>query len=92
MRGRGDRRLGVHRLRRDDAEVARRDPGGVARPARTTDDVAGAGEPQAVAVHCRHVQLVEVERPDLDVVEQRQVRREQRPHRPTPHDADPHSE
>ena len=34
VRGRRDRRLGVHRLRRDDAEVARRELGGVARRAR----------------------------------------------------------
>ena len=56
------------------------------------DDVSGAGEPQAAAVDRGDVQLVEVERPDLDVVEQRQVRREQRPDRPATHDRNPHSE
>ena len=44
------------------------------------------------AANSDHVQLVQVERPDLDVVEQRQVRREQRPDRPAADDRDPHSE
>jgi hypothetical protein len=56
------------------------------------DDLAGAGEPQAVAVDRRDVELVEDERPDLDVVERGEVRREQRADRPTPNDADLHSE
>jgi len=56
------------------------------------DDLAGAREPQAVAVDRRDVELVEVERPDLDVVEQREVRRKQRPHGTASNDRDPHSE
>src|SRR6266550_4951932 len=55
-----------------------------------THDVDGAGEPKASAVDRGRVQLVQVECPDLDVVEQRQVRREQRPHRPTAHNRNPH--
>ena len=38
------------------------------------------------------VELVEVERPHLDVVEQREVRREERADRTASDDADPHSE
>ena len=38
------------------------------------------------------VELVEVERPDLDVVEQREVRREQRADRAAADDRNPHSE
>ena len=87
-----DRRLGVHGLRRDDAEVARGQLGGVARRAGPADDVPGAREPQAAAVDRGDMELVQVERPHLDAVEQGEVRREQRPNRPTAHDRDPHSE
>ena len=45
-----DRSLGVHRLRRDDAEVARRELRRVGRRAQPADDVARAGEPQPVRV------------------------------------------
>ena len=65
-----DRRLGVHGLRRDDAEVARGQLGGVARRAGPADDVPGAREPQAAAVDRRDMELVQVERPHLDAVEQ----------------------
>jgi hypothetical protein len=92
VRRRRDRGFRVHRLRRHDAEVARRQLGGVARRAGVPDDVVRPREPQAVALDRVHVRLREVVRPDLDVVEQRQVRREQRPHRPASHDRDPHSE
>jgi 2-dehydropantoate 2-reductase len=54
--------------------------------------IRGTTFPAGKIVEPGHVQLVEVERPDLDVVEQRQVGREQRPDRPAPDHADPHSE
>jgi hypothetical protein len=57
-----------------------------------THDLSCAREPQAGAVDRGDVQLVQVERPDLDVVEQREVGREQRPDRATAHDCNPHSE
>ena len=60
--------------------------------ARTSaDDVAGAGEPEAVRVDRVDVLPREVVGPDLDVVELRQVRREQRADRAAADDADPHA-
>ena len=88
VRGRRDRRLGVHRLGGDDAEVALRELGCIARRAQPSDHLARAGQPQAVAVDRVDVRLREVVRPDLDVVERRQVRREQRPHRAAADDTD----
>ena len=90
VRGRGDRRLGVHRLRRDDAELARRQLCRVARRMQPGVHLAGAREPQAVRVDRGDVRRGEVERPHLDVVERREVGREQRADCPAADDADPH--
>ena len=60
----------------------------VARSA--ADDVACAGEPQPVRVDRVDVGPVEVVGPDLDVVEPREVRREQRPDGAAADDRDPH--
>ena len=54
------------------------------------DELAGARDPQPVLVDRRDVRLVQVVGPDLDVVELRERRREQRPDRPAADDADPH--
>ena len=54
-------------------------------------DLARAGEPQPVAVDRVDVRAVEVVRPDLDVVEPGQVRREQRPDGAAADDAHPHA-
>ena len=63
----------------------------VGRRAHPPDDVAGAGEPQAVRVDRVDVLAREVVRPDLDVVELREVRREERPDGAAADDADPHA-
>ena len=73
-------RLGVHRLRRDDPEVAWRELGGVRRRAQPPDDLARARQPQPVRVDRVDVRAVEVVRPDLDVLELREVA----PRRATP--------
>src|SRR5262249_53728109 len=75
-----------------DPEVARRQLGGVRRRARVPDDRAGTREPQPVRVDRLDVLAREVVRPDLDVVELRQVRCEQRPDRAASDDADPHED
>ena len=62
----------------------------VGRRANVRGDLAGPREPQAVGVDRVHVRLREVVRPDLDILELREVRREQRSHRTASHDADPH--
>ncbi len=62
---------------------------GVRRRANFSDNVPGAGEPEPVRVDRVDVLLREVVGPDLDVVELRQVRREQRPDRAAADDADP---
>jgi hypothetical protein len=90
VRGRGDRRGGVHRLRRDDAEVARGQRGRVARCTQAADELAGAGDPQAALVDGVDVLGGEVVRPDLDVVELCQARGEERADRAATDDADPH--
>ena len=90
VRGGRDRALRVHRLRRDDAEVARRKRRGVRGRREPADDVARPGEPQPVRVDRVDVRLRDVVRPDLDVVELREVRREQRPDCSAADDADPH--
>src|SRR4029077_17493726 len=90
--GRGDRGVGVHRLGGDDAEVATRDLAGVGRRAHRAADLAGAGQPEAVAVDRLDVVAREVVGPDLDVVEGAEVRGEQRPDSAAADDADPHQE
>ena len=90
VRGRGDRRTGVHGLRRDDPELAGRDRARVARRVRPPGDLARADEPEPVTRDRVDVRLVEVERPHLDVVERREVCREQRPHGTAADHADPH--
>ena len=62
----------------------------VGRRANVRGDLAGPREPQAVRVDRVHVRLREVVRPDLDILELCEVRREQRSHRTASHDADPH--
>ena len=57
---------------------------------RAPDDVARARQPEAVRVDRVDVRLRDVVGPDLDVVELREVRREERAHRPAADDADPH--
>src|SRR6266576_181606 len=64
--------------------------GGVRRRAELADDLARSGEAQPVLVHRRDVLPVEIERPDLDVVELRKVRREQRPDCSAADDRHPH--
>jgi hypothetical protein len=88
--GRRDRGRSVHRLGRDDAEVTGRQCGGVRHRARPADDVARAAQAQPVAVNRVDVVLREVVRPHLEVLERRQIRREERPDRAAAHDADPH--
>ena len=92
MRRGGDRSVGVHRLRGDDPEVARRERRRVARRLQPRVHLAGAGEPEAVRVDRVDVRLEEVERPDLDVVERREVGREERPDGAAADDADPHAD
>ena len=81
---------GVHRLRRDDPEVARRQLGGVRRRADwpTTSPAPESRSPSRV--DRVDVLAREVVGPDLDVVELREVRREQRPDGAAADDADPH--
>jgi hypothetical protein len=80
----------VHALRRDDSEVAGWQFGGVRRRAELADDLACSGEAQPVLVDRRDVLAVEIEGPDLDVVELGEVRREQRPDRTAADDRHPH--
>ncbi len=54
------------------------------------EHVAGAGEPQPVRVDRVDVRLRRVVRPDLDVVELREIRREQRADCAAADDTDPH--
>ena len=82
----------VHRLGRDDAEVTRRQRGGVARRTKAGVDAAGAREREPVALDRVDVSLVEVERPHLDVVEGRQVGGEQRADGAAADNADSHGE
>ena len=89
-RGRRDRAVGVHRLRRDDSEVAPWHLGGFGGRADTPDHVPRPGQAKPVGVDRVDVRPVEVVRPHLDVREQREIGREQRPHRATTDDADPH--
>ena len=91
VRRRGDRGLRVHRLRRDDPEVARGQVARVRRSARVPDDLARAREPQPRAVDRVDMRLVEVVGPDLDVVEAGEVRGEERADRAAADDADPHA-
>ena len=64
---------------------------GVRRRPHAPDDLARPGEPEPVRVDRVDVRAVEVVRPHLDVVELREVRREQRADGAAPDDADPHS-
>jgi hypothetical protein len=89
-RSRLDRGLGVHGLRRDDAEVAGGQLFRIAGRVDGADDVFGAREPKAAAVDGVDVLAREVVGPDLDIVQSSEVRREQRADRPAPDDADPH--
>ncbi len=90
VRRRADRGLGVHRLRRDDAEVARGQLLCVGRRAQAPDDVTCARQTEAVRVDRVDVVARGVERPHLDVLELRQIRGEQRADGATTDDADPH--
>ena len=90
VRRRRQRRARVHALRRDDPVVAGRQLGGVGGRPDAADQLGGAGEAQAALVDRSDVTLVEVVGPDLDVVELREVRREQRPDRAAANHADPH--
>ena len=63
---------------------------GVGRRAQPAEHLAGAGEPQPVRVDRVDVLARRVVRPDLDVVELREIRREQRADRAAADDADPH--
>jgi hypothetical protein len=90
MRGRADRRLGVHRLRRDDAEVAGGKLLRIGRRPQAADELACTGETEPVRVDRVDVRARSIERPDLDVLELRQVRGEQRADCPAADDADPH--
>ena len=92
VRGRGDRRTRVHGLRRDDPELAGRDRARVARRVRPPGDLARADEPEPVTRDRVDVRLVEVERPHLDVVQRREVCREQRPDGTAADHADPHGD
>jgi hypothetical protein len=65
-------------------------PSRIARRLQAGVDIAGAGEPQPVAVDRVDVRLEEVECPHLDVVEGGEVRREQRADRSAADDADSH--
>src|SRR5690242_2804786 len=78
MCGRADRGARVHALRGDDAVVARRELGRVGGRPEPCRELAGPGEPEAALVDRAHVRAVEVVRPDLDLVELREVRREER--------------
>ena len=90
VRRRLDRRAGVHRLRRDDAEVARGKLVGVGRRREPAEHLAGAGEPQSVRVDRVDVLARRVVGPDLDVVELREIRGEERADRAAADDADSH--
>ena len=85
--------VGVHRLRRDDPEVARRQLGGVGRRARTRPTTSPAPTSRRpsrlIASTCACASVV---RPHLDVVERREVRREQRADRAAADDTDSHSQ
>ena len=80
----------MHRLRRDDPEVAFRQLARVGGPPQATDDVAGTAQAEPLAVDRVDVVLREVVGPDLDVVELGQVRGEERPDRAATHHTNPH--
>ncbi len=63
---------------------------GVRGRPRVADHLPGAREPEPARVDRVHVVLRQVVRPHLDVVEQREIRREERPDGPAADDADPH--
>src|SRR5205807_9065970 len=71
-RRRLDCRRRVHRLRRDDAELALRKLLRVTRCSQSTDHVARAAEPEAALVDRLDVLLRLVVRPHLDVVQLRE--------------------
>jgi hypothetical protein len=77
VRDLGDGSAGVHALRGDDPEVTGRHVAGVARRPRPSDHLTGAAQPQAPVVDRLHVLVPHVDCPDLDVVELREVGREQ---------------
>ena len=64
----------------------------VARRVRPPGDLARADEPEPVTRDRVDVRLVEVERPHLDVVQRREVCREQRPDGTAADHADPHGD
>src|SRR6185295_4669642 len=90
VRGGGNRTLRVHGLRRDDAEVALRQCRGIRSRREASEDVAGPGETETLRVDRVDVGLRDVVGPDLDVVELREIGREQRADRTASHHADPH--
>jgi hypothetical protein len=90
VRGGRDRRLGVHRLGRDDPEATSRKLRGIRGGAHGPGDLACPRQPQAVSIDRLDVRAIEVEGPDLDVVELREVRREERAHCSASDDADLH--
>ena len=91
VRGRRHRRVGVHALDRDDAEVAGRELVRVARRAQVPDQIADTREPEPMLVDRVDVVSSEVVCPDLDVVELRQMRREEASYRATTDYADAHA-
>src|SRR5262249_41866440 len=84
-----DRALRMHRLRRDDPELARRDRGRIGRRARVADDVAGTRQTRAVGVDRVDVLAREVVAPDLDLFEPGKIGGEKRTDRSAGDDADP---
>ena len=92
VRGLADRRLRVHRLRRDDPEVAGRQLRCVARRPHAPDDVARTAQTQAVEVDRVHVLAREVIGPHLDIAELREVGREEGSDGSAADDAHPHGE
>ena len=89
-RRRLDRGRRVHRLCRDNPEIARRQRGRVGGRLQPAQHIACAAEPKARTVDRLDVLPEEIVRPDLDVFELGEVGGEERADRPAAHDAHPH--
>src|SRR5205807_8205847 len=81
----------VHRLRGDDPELARRQLPRVRSRVDAADHLAGAGEPESLRVDRGDVVAREVVGPHFDIVEPREVGREERADGAAADDADPHA-
>ena len=94
MRERGrcrfDRRLGVHRLRRDDSELAGRKLGRIRGRCQPPQRLTRTAEAKPIAVDRIDVLPEEVVGPDLDVLELSEVRGEERADRAAADHAHPH--